>query len=754
MLDVLRRIVQEVSDASDLDEALKIIVARVKEATSVDLCSVYLTDHTHKQNVLMSTDGLNPDIVGELRLNLDQGLIGLVGRRKEVVNVADGSGHPDYHYVPQSGEDCYHAFLGVPIIHARKLLGVLVLQRYTRGEFKEDIVTFLITVAAQLAGAIAHADASGGINGLAGKSVRRAAPYLGQPGSPGIGVGQAYVVYPSADIEAIPDRLIEDADAEIEIFNTALSAVRLDIKAMLDRLKKILPAEDRALFEAYLLMLDSDTLVNGVIERIRAGNWASGALRDTIREHLRIFDAMEDPYLRERGTDILDLGRRILKRLQTGGEERARVYPDKTILVGFQITASMLAEVPSSQIVGVISTSGSRTSHVAILSRAMGIPAVMGADIPVGKIDARNIIVDGYRGQVYIEPKRAIQEEFKRLAKEEQELSDDLAVLQDLPSKTPDGVHIPLHINSGLLAGVIPPEASNAEGIGLYRTEFPFMIRDTFPGEDEQFHIYREVLQAFKNGPVILRTLDVGGDKALPYFPITEDNPFLGWRGIRITLDHPEIFLVQLRAMLRANEGMENMQLMLPMVSCIREVDDSILLIKIAYEELLEEGYEIKFPKIGVMIEVPSAVYQVREISEKVDFVSVGTNDLIQYLLAVDRNNARVADLYESLHPAVLRALQQIVQGAHAANIPAYVCGEMAGDPAAAILLMAMEYDCLSMSVSNLPRIKWVIRNYTISRAKRILDEVFQFDDALPIRNHLNSILENSGLGGLVRAGR
>jgi phosphotransferase system enzyme I (PtsP) len=253
---------------------------------------------------------------------------------------------------------------------------------------------------------------------------------------------------------------------------------------------------------------------------------------------------------------------------------------------------------------------------------------------------------------------------------------------------------------------------------------------------------------------VTLRTLDVGGDKALPYFPIKEDNPFLGWRGIRITLDHPEIFLVQLRAMLRASEGLDNMQLLLPMINSVHEVDDSLAILKRAYEELVEEGHNIQMPKVGVMIEVPSAVYQVREIARRVDFLSVGTNDLTQYLLAVDRNNSRVAESYDALHPAVLRALVQVVEGGHAEHKPVSVCGEMAGDPASAILLVGMEVDSLSMSVANLPRIKWVVRNFTSGRARRLLAEALSFETASMIRSNLNSVLEEAGLGGLVRAGR
>jgi phosphotransferase system enzyme I (PtsP) len=425
------------------------------------------------------------------------------------------------------------------------------------------------------------------------------------------------------------------------------------------------------------------------------------------------------------------------------------------VLVGEEITASMLAEVPIKRLAGVVSVRGSQTSHVAILARAMGVAAVMGvADLPVSRLDGRNIIVDGYTGRVYINPSRTVRDEFKHLLREEAELTKELRELRDKPAITPDNVGIPLYVNSGLLADVSPSIKSGAEGIGLYRTEFPFMVRDRFPGEDEQCNIYRQILKSFSPAPVTLRTLDVGGDKALPYFPIEEDNPFLGWRGIRISLDHPEIFLVQLRAMLRASSGLSNMNILLPMINSVSEVDDALRLIRRAHHELLDSGASINMPSIGVMIEVPSAVYQVRELARRVNFISVGTNDLTQYLLAVDRNNARVADLYDSLHPAVLRALQQIVDGAKAEKTTVSVCGEMAGDPAAAVLLLGMGIDTLSMSAANLPRVNWVIRTFTRRKARMLLKEALTFEYSHSVRNFLNAALEDAGLGGLVRAGR
>jgi phosphotransferase system enzyme I (PtsP) len=280
------------------------------------------------------------------------------------------------------------------------------------------------------------------------------------------------------------------------------------------------------------------------------------------------------------------------------------------------------------------------------------------------------------------------------------------------------------------------------------------MIRDRFPGEEEQRRTYRQVLEAFAPAPVTVRTLDIGGDKALPYFPVTEENPFLGWRGIRISLDHPEIFLTQVRAILRANAELNNLQLLLPMISDTKEVDGAMGLIRRAYEELREEDVHVAYPKIGVMIEVPSAVYQVSSMAKRVDFFSIGSNDLTQYLLAVDRNNSRVATLYDALHPAVLRAIQQVSDQAIQAGRPVSVCGEMAGDPAAALLLTGMGINSLSMSAASLLRVKWAIRSFTSEEVRDLLEEVWELEDAGAVRALMNRHMENAGLGGLVRAGR
>jgi phosphotransferase system enzyme I (PtsP) len=753
MLDTLHRIVKEVNAAPDLEKALSTIVTLVKQAIECDVCSVYLTDPDARAHVLAATDGLRPEAVGKVALPLGRGLVGLVAERAEPLNLGDAPSHPRYLRVTETGEAHYRGFLGVPIIQNRKVLGVLVVRQEAQREFTEDEVTFAFTLAAQLAGAITYAQASGELDTLTTAS--RGARYLeGRPGSTGVCIGRGVVAYRMSDLDAIPDRVTEDLDAECASFRAAVGAVEDDLRKLKERLSGEIPVEDNALFDALLLMLGGDTLVTQTIELIEQGQWAPGALRQSIDAHAQVFENMEDIYLRERASDIRDLGRRILTHLQSERPSQIE-YPEDTILVGEDVSAVQLAEVPPTHLVGVVSATGSSSSHVAILARAMGIPAVMGVtNLPVGRMENRDLIIDGYRGRVYISPSHSVRTEYERLAQEERELTAEAEGMRGLPAESTDGVSFPLHLNTGLINENNSANNDDFAGIGLYRTELPFMVRDRFPAESVQVMNYRRVLDAFSPRPVILRTLDIGGDKPLPYFPVEEQNPFLGWRGVRISLAHPEIFLTQVRAMLRAAVDLDNLQIMLPMISGVSEVDELKMLIKRAHDELLEEGYAVSMPKIGVMIEVPAAVYMIEELARRVDFVSVGTNDLTQYLLAVDRNNSRVADLYDDLHPAVLRALEQVVRGARVYQRPVGVCGELAGNPLATILLMGLGVDSLSMSAGSLMKVKWVVRSFSVSRARQLLHAALRKEDAQQVRRFMEGALDDMGLGGLFRPGR
>lgn len=750
MLNSLRSIVQEVNSARDLQSVLRIIVTRVKGAMSTEVCSVYLRDQ-QKRYVLMASDGLNEAAIGQVSLGLNEGLVGMVAAREEPLNLDRAEGHPKFQYFPETGEERYAAFLGVPIVHHRNVLGVLVVQQAESRRFDEGEEAFLVTMSAQLAGVIAHAEATGALAVIGDSSPAREAKFSGVAGSPGVAIGQAVVVSPLADLTAVPQQTCDNVEEELAFFQSCLAAVREDVKRLGEELKVRLNKEEQVLFDAYLGMLDDASLGGEVTERILEGFSAQYAWSDVILEHVKNFSSMHDPYLRERASDVQDLGSRVLAYLQESAQKE-RQYPDNTILIGEELTASVLGEVPQSKLVGLVSVRGSGNSHVAILARSMGIPTVMGAvDLPFTKLDGREMIIDGYHGAVYSDPSQSMKVHYQEILKEDLQLVAGLEELKDLPCETLDSHRVALWVNTGLMADAILSLERGAEGVGLYRTEVPFMLRDRFPSEEEQRLVYREQLEAFSPHPVTMRTLDIGGDKALPYFPIAEDNPFLGWRGIRITLDHPEIFLAQVRAMLKASEGLNNLRILLPMISSIPELEVAQMLIHRAFDELLDEGYHIEIPPIGVMIEVPSAVYQARELAARADFLSVGSNDLTQYLLAVDRNNARVADLYHTLHPAVLRALSTVVKDSHSQGVSVGICGELAGDPAAAMLLVAMGFDVLSMNATNLLKVKSVIRSITMAQSEALLAEVMALPDTESVNRCIEVAFDKCGLTRLLK---
>lgn len=755
MLNTLRSIIQEVSGAKDLTATLNIIVQRIQNAMGTKVCSVYLLDKNLGRYVLMATKGLDDAAVGSASLAPEEGLVGLVAQRAEPVNLDNASAHPRYRYIPETREERFESFLGVPVIHHGEVLGVLVVQQPESRVFDSEHEAFLITLSAQLAGVIANAEARGAVVGLSPTGQKTTDPtFDGVPGAPGVAIATAVAVFPPADLAAIPMRACADIKAEIRFFNECLEAVRIDISELKMKIKGQLRPEERELFDAYLHMLSDSALGSEVVALIKQGNWAQGALAQVAQSHVSSMELINDDYLRERATDIKDLCSRVLFYLQEKQKSKT-VYPERCILVSEELSAAMLAEVPKEKLVGVVSAKGSAHSHVAILARAMGLPAVMGVvDLPFAELDNQELIIDGYNGKVFTNPSDELRERYQEIAREEVRLSEGLETIKDLPCETRDGHRVELWVNTGLMTDVLRSRERGAEGIGLFRTEVPFLLRDSFPTEREQTDIYRQQLEAFHPKMVTMRTLDIGGDKPLPYFPIKEDNPFLGWRGIRVSMDHPELFLGQVRAMIRASAGLHNMQLLLPMISNVREIDESTVLIQRAHSELVEDGLDVQMPLVGVMVEVPALALQMEAVVTRADFVSVGSNDLTQYMLAVDRNNPRVSNLYSTMHPAVLRIMKMIADDVHAAGKRISICGEMAGNPAAAVLLMAMGYDVLSMNATNLLKVKSVIRNLTQYQAINMLNKALQLEDTLEVKDMMERELDSAGVGRLLRSSR
>ncbi|MDU0112965.1 phosphoenolpyruvate--protein phosphotransferase [Psychrosphaera aquimarina] len=760
MLNDLRSITHSFVQEPSLEVALASLVTDIKRVLNSECCSVYLAESEQSILRLQATDGLNPDAIGVTTMSFDEGLTGWVAQREEPIKIHNAKRHPRFKNFPDVQEDNFTAFLGVPIIHRRQVLGVITIQQSQARFFDQEEEAFLVTLSAQLASSIANVSVR----------MKSSSPYIehennalvlkGVSGSTGVGIGYSYLVQTEIDLSDVSLRKVPSADIEKTRYFEAVEATRTDIKLMSERMSTHLPPQALAIFDMYLQLLEAASLGNEIVAKINESWCAVSALKIVVERYISEFEKMEDPYIRERAVDVKDLGRRLLKHL-TNASSQHKTIPKAAIIIAEEVTASMLAEIPRDQIKGIVSIKGAENSHAAIMARALGIPAVMGLrDVPLLQLDGVDIIVDGYNGQVFISPVEAIVEEYKNLESEDLEFANQLKVEADEVVQTADGKRISLYINSGMGFDGEFAEQEHIEGIGLYRTEYTFMMRQRFPSEQEQQLVYQQVLGDFSEKPVVMRTLDVGGDKQLPYFPIIEDNPFLGWRGIRLTLDHPEIFLVQIRAMIKANVFTDNLHIMLPMISDIGEVDEARRLFNQAYFEVQDElqeadaGAIVPKPKFGVMLEVPSMLFQLKQLKGKVDFCSIGTNDLTQYLLAVDRNNDKVANLYDAYHPTVLNAIKMIADVTNEIGIPCSVCGELAGDPGGAMLLAGMGFTQLSMNTKNLLRVKWVLKKSNSEDLKELADDILNCTRPDQVKFRVNRYILNIGAAGILRAGK
>ena len=755
MFGKLSRITQAISLAENQQQVLELIVSKVCSELEVEVCSVFLADYDLNQFVLMATQGLNPEIIGQLRVDFNEGLVGLVGQREEPIHLPTASLHPAFHYVEEAREDGFSAYLGVPIIHQRKVLGVLSIQQKQARQFEIDEETFLITLAAQISSILSNSETDAIIDDEQRNQLVRC--INGLPVSSGVAVGVAKVIFPAHDISSVPQRKTKNISAEIKKLRNAVKRTHIQLEKMSNRMKGLISDQERSLFQAYQQILGSEGIEKEVEEQINQGFWAPSALQTVISRHIRAFQSMDDPYLRERAQDIEDLANRVLANMMK--KDTLEIEAEKgTILIAEAISASMLAELPLKNILAVISLTGSSTSHAAILAKALGIPAIMGLDpCQISRLDGKTMIVDAYNGQLFVSPDPTLIKQYEILVSEEKRFSEELEKEQSPISMTEDGTPISLFMNISSGDDFKKARKLGAQGIGLYRTEIPFMQQNRFPSEDEQAEIYKEIMDGFNGMPVTIRTLDIGGDKHLSYFKIEEDNPFLGWRGIRVTLDHPEIFLVQIRALLKASASSNNLRIALPMVATLEELEECNRLVNQAFaeiqEELREKNIELKRPEIGIILEVPSAVFSLSSFVKRLDFVSVGTNDLIQYLMAVDRNNLRMKNLYSHFQPAVLKILKQIIQECEKASVSLQICGEMASDPLAAILLIGLGYREFSMSVSSLSKVKRAFSCFTLTEMQQIAEKVMLLETEAKIKSELLKAMDKQGLSGLIRAG-
>ncbi|AVI44508.1 MULTISPECIES: phosphoenolpyruvate--protein phosphotransferase [Yersinia] len=748
MLMRLREIVEKVAMATSLADALELLVNETCLAMDTEVCSIYLADNDRRCYYLMATRGLKKPRGRTITLAFDEGIVGLVGRLAEPINLADAQSHPSFKYVPQVKEDRFRAFLGVPIIYRRQLLGVLVVQQREHRQFDESEESFMVTLATQLAGILSQSQ----LNAIFGQY--RQTRIRALAAAPGVAVAEGWQDTSQPSLDLVYEASTLDTVQERERLTQALEEAAAEFRRFSKRFAASSQKESAAIFDLYSHLLNDARLKRELFAQIDAGSVAEWAVKQVVEQFAAQFASLQDTYMRERASDLRALGQRLLFHLDdsTSG---ASQWPERFILVADELTATLLAEVPQDRLAGVVVRDGAANSHAAILVRAMGIPTVMGADIQPALLNQRLLIVDGYRGEVLVDPEPVLVKEYQRLVTEEIELSKLAEDDVEQPAALKSGERIQVMLNAGLSPEHEQLLGGRVDGVGLYRTEIPFMLQSGFPSEEEQVAQYQGMLQLYPNKPVTLRTLDIGADKQLPYMPISEENPCLGWRGIRVTLDQPEIFLIQVRAMLRANAGTGNLGILLPMITSLEEVDEAKRLIDRAGREVQEVlGYELPQPKLGVMIEVPAMIFMLPYLKSRVDFISVGTNDLTQYLLAVDRNNTRVASLYDSLHPAMLQVLSHILTQATLSGLQVSLCGEMAGDPMGALLLVGLGYRNLSMNGRSVARIKYLLRNIDLADATALAERVLSAQMTTDVRHLTAAFMERRGLGGLIRGGK
>lgn len=749
----------------DLQETLDNIVNIVAKRMGTDVCSIYLLETDGETLLLKATKGLSKASVNRISMKVHEGLAGLVVETRTMVMSDNAPEHSRYKYFKETKEEKFLSFLGLPLFEHKAPIGVIIIQTREARQFTNDEISVLKTITFQIGSIIHNARL---LDSIQHKEQERAwferelakiqqvtnqdtttpsttnnspnlnaAMIVGTPVSTGFCKGKVYILNRFSD-KVIKLATVATIDEEHKKFTIGLEKTKIQTIYMEKRVSETLSADDATIFHTHLMILEDRGFTSKITDLIDQGIGATRAVHDVVQQYVQAFSAMEDPYLRERSADMEDIGRRIIDALEGSDEDRIQLK-EKRVLVTEDIFPSDLAMLDHDKILGIVTQKGNIYSHAAIMAKALGIPAVLGVQ---GLLDATNvkdeIIVDGTSGHIYINPDSAIKKEYARLGKDHTTRMKELEGLRDLPTTTNDGVEITLSANIGLISDVKIATMNGAQGVGLYRTEFPYMARSSFPDRNEQANIYRKILEGFPGQFVNIRTLDIGGDKGLSYFSYPhEDNPFLGWRSIRVSLDRQDIFREQLAGILLAASA-GSPTIMFPLITGVDEVHQIKEILASVRNELIREGHEIPgYLPLGIMIEVPAAVQLIQFLITEVDYVSIGTNDLIQYTLAADRNNSQVKQYYNPHHPAVLHSIKQVADTARKAGKKASVCGEMAADPINTLLLIGMGIYDFSISAPSIPLVKQAILCHSLKECQNLARKVLSCRTCGEIQQHL-----------------
>ncbi|OYX49697.1 MAG: phosphoenolpyruvate--protein phosphotransferase [Alphaproteobacteria bacterium 32-64-14] len=718
---------------------LERVVELIANTMVADVCSIYLKTEDEAL-LLMATQGLRPEAVGRTRMKENEGLVGLVSATARPLRLTDAFSHPRFSYRPETGEDPFHSFLGVPILRGGRVLGVLVVQNRTERAYDDEEAEALQTVAMVLAELVAASADS------LSASLRQTRPVelRGRTLNEGLALGKVHLYDPVVP----PARLFAaDADAEELRLNDALEALRNSIDAMLTRAGPVLFGESRDVLETYRLFAHDPSWEARLVEAVRSGLSAEAAVDRVRREHRARLESARDSLLRERLHDLEDLENRLLRQL-AGDNGGARIAPPGSILVASRIGPAELLEYRDAGLAGVALEEAGAGSHAAIVARAMGVPAVGGLTGLVTRAeDGDAMIVDGEGGLVHIRPNPEIIANFQARMALSQQARAELSLLRDMPATTTDGVEVDLFINAGLSFDLDHLDEVGAKGVGLFRTEFQFMASETMPGLDEQSTFYKSVIERAGDRPVVFRTIDLGGDKIAPFMGRREreENPALGWRALRMALDHPFFFRRQLRALIRASRG-KTLRLMFPMVTNVEEFEAARRLVDSEMEWAIKFGRDLPNRlQVGAMVETPSLAFSIDSLKGKADFLSIGTNDLMQFFFAADRDNARLSGRYDLLSRPAMRLLQRMRQRADEAELPITVCGEAAGRPLEALALVAIGYRRLSMQASRIAPIKLLIRSVDMETLSLRVQAALDRQDQ-SVRNAMLSVADEFGL--------
>lgn len=728
-------------------ERLDRIVRDIAANMVAEVCSLYVL-RSDSVLELYATEGLNPKAVHLAQLRLGQGLVGTIAASARPLNLTNAQEHPAFAYLPETGEEIYHSFLGVPVLRAGRTLGVLVVQNRTMRQYREDEVEALETTAMVIAEMIATGDLARLNRAGVELDLRRPVSFTGAAFNEGIGLGHVVLHEPRI---VVTNLFNEDSEEEIRRLEVALSSLRLSIDDMLSRRDVAFEGEHREVLEAYRMFANDRGWVRRLEEAIRNGLTAEAAVEKVQSDMRARMIHMTDPYLRERMSDFDDLANRLLRQLLGHSpDDVAAALPKDAIIVARSMGAAELLDYPREKLRGLVLEDGAATSHVVIVARAMGIPVTGQVKGAVSMSENGDpIIVDGEEGAVHLRPQpdlEAAYAEKVRFRARRQELYREL---RKKPSVTKDGVPIDLLINAGLSVDLPHLADSGAAGIGLFRTELQFMVASAFPRAEAQERLYRDVIEAAQGKPVTFRTIDIGGDKVLPYFKDAEqeENPALGWRAIRLTLDRPGLLKTQIRALLKAAGGRE-LRLMLPMVSELSEIAQAREIIDREVRHLSRFAHLLPTRlKLGAMLEVPSLLFQLDELMKAVDFVSVGSNDLFQFFMAVDRGNTRLADRFDPLSAPFLRALKTIADAGHRNHTPVTLCGELAGKPISAMALLGIGFRSISMSPAAIGPVKAMLTELPLKELEEFFaDNLDAPTSRTPIRALLQAFADDRGI--------